>query len=214
MTRTWSRSAISASASSSAIPNQIASGRRLDGYNAALPRPAWHRSRRIDRAGPFHLSLGLDAAERLLAADQPPTAIFATNDDMAAATVAVAHRRPRRAQRPHRLRLRRHRDGDHDLARADHHPPADPRNVARAVPTAGRRDPARRAGEPAEHQHMLLDFTLVRRESDAAPRAARASWRAGRTRRGATSRCVETSRRRLRARSARATGSPTRSAST
>src|SRR3546814_10999505 len=43
--------------------------------------------------GLFTYRSGLDAAEILLARDPPPTAIFASNDDMAAAAVAVAHRR-------------------------------------------------------------------------------------------------------------------------
>jgi LacI family transcriptional regulator len=42
--------------------------------------------------GYFTYRSGLDAAERLLAADERPTAIFACNDDMAAATAGVAHR--------------------------------------------------------------------------------------------------------------------------
>jgi LacI family transcriptional regulator len=36
---------------------------------------------------------GLDAGENLLARRPPPTAIFASNDDMAAAVVSVAHRK-------------------------------------------------------------------------------------------------------------------------
>jgi len=43
--------------------------------------------------GLFTFRSGLDAAEKLLDRKVPPTAIFASNDDMAAAVVSVAHRR-------------------------------------------------------------------------------------------------------------------------
>jgi len=43
--------------------------------------------------GYFSYRSGLDAAEKLLAGRTIPTAIFASNDDMAAAVVSVAHRR-------------------------------------------------------------------------------------------------------------------------
>jgi LacI family transcriptional regulator len=42
--------------------------------------------------GYFSYRSGLEAAEQLLGQDRPPTAIFASNDDMAAAVVSVAHR--------------------------------------------------------------------------------------------------------------------------
>jgi len=42
--------------------------------------------------GYFTYRSGLEAAEKLLRLPRRPTAIFASNDDMAAATVAVAHR--------------------------------------------------------------------------------------------------------------------------
>jgi LacI family transcriptional regulator len=42
--------------------------------------------------GYFSYRSGLIAGERLLGRDNRPTAIFASNDDMAAATVSVAHR--------------------------------------------------------------------------------------------------------------------------
>jgi DNA-binding LacI/PurR family transcriptional regulator len=42
--------------------------------------------------GSFHFDSGLRAAEALLAHSNPPTAIFASNDDMAAAVLAVAYR--------------------------------------------------------------------------------------------------------------------------
>jgi LacI family transcriptional regulator len=43
--------------------------------------------------GFFSFRSGLDAARKLLAAEPAPTAIFASNDDMAAAVIAEAHRR-------------------------------------------------------------------------------------------------------------------------
>lgn len=43
--------------------------------------------------GQFTFRSGLDAAEAMLSDPHPPTAIFACNDDMAAAVVSVAHRR-------------------------------------------------------------------------------------------------------------------------
>jgi LacI family transcriptional regulator len=43
--------------------------------------------------GYFTYRSGLEAAEQLLALPQPPSAIFASNDDMASAVVSVAHRR-------------------------------------------------------------------------------------------------------------------------
>jgi len=42
--------------------------------------------------GYFTFRSGLEAAEKLLRREVRPTAIFASNDDMAAATVSVAHR--------------------------------------------------------------------------------------------------------------------------
>ena len=43
--------------------------------------------------GYFTFRSGLDAAAKLLYRPEPPTAIFASNDDMAAAMISVAHRR-------------------------------------------------------------------------------------------------------------------------
>ncbi|PJI88602.1 LacI family DNA-binding transcriptional regulator [Sphingomonas koreensis] len=73
-------------------PNQVASAERHRGFVAALEEagidPA---SARIEQ-GLFTYRSGIDAAERILAASGAPTAIFASNDDMAAAAVGVAHR--------------------------------------------------------------------------------------------------------------------------
>lgn len=71
---------------------QGASRLRLHGFLDAL------RSHQLDipekwiQAGDFSYKSGLVAAENLLNSKQGPTAIFASNDDMAAATLAVAHK--------------------------------------------------------------------------------------------------------------------------
>jgi len=78
-------------------PNQSASEERWLGFTAALEETA--HARRGARPPPhmeqgfFSFRSGLDAARKLLATDPAPTAIFASNDDMAAAVIAEAHRR-------------------------------------------------------------------------------------------------------------------------
>ena len=95
-------------------------------------------------------SSGLEAAEKLLARKRTPTAIFASNDDMAAAAISVAHRRSLDVpQRSVGRRFRRHADRHHGLARAHHHPPADRRDGRSRDQSAAAQDPAqegRRAG--------------------------------------------------------------------
>lgn len=72
---------------------QTASARRRDGYVAALAAAGIDPDPQYFAQGDFTYRSGLDAAERLLALPRRPTAIFASNDDMAIATVAVAHRK-------------------------------------------------------------------------------------------------------------------------
>jgi len=72
-------------------PDQTASAERLEGARAAIATVAG--ARLVVAQGAFTYGSGLSAAEQLLDADPPPTAIFASNDDMAAAAVSVAHRR-------------------------------------------------------------------------------------------------------------------------
>ena len=72
---------------------QTASARRRDGYVAALATAGIDPDPQLFAQGDFSYRSGLEAAERLLSLPEPPTAIFASNDDMAAATIAVAHRR-------------------------------------------------------------------------------------------------------------------------
>jgi LacI family transcriptional regulator len=72
-------------------PDQAASAERLAGFYAAV-RELQDVETYIAQ-GDFSFASGLVAAEQLLDRDPPPTAIFASNDDMAAAVVSVAHRR-------------------------------------------------------------------------------------------------------------------------
>jgi len=74
-------------------PDQSASLRRFEGFRAALLEADIAFEPALTRQGYFTYRSGLKSAEKLLALQRPPTAIFASNDDMAAAVVSVAHRR-------------------------------------------------------------------------------------------------------------------------
>jgi LacI family transcriptional regulator len=73
-------------------PVQIASSERERGYRAAMSEAGLTGEIQIAQ-GYFTFRSGLAAAEELLDMASRPTAIFASNDDMAAAAVSVAHRR-------------------------------------------------------------------------------------------------------------------------
>lgn len=72
-------------------PGQSASGARLDGFRAAVAEDEGIEVTVVQ--GDFSYASGLIAGEALLAGARPPGAVFASNDDMAAAVVSVAHRR-------------------------------------------------------------------------------------------------------------------------
>lgn len=73
-------------------PNQASSTLRLNGYRRALRDANLADDETMIVGGDFTYRSGMKAAEALLALKPRPTAIFASNDDMAAAAVAVAHR--------------------------------------------------------------------------------------------------------------------------
>ena len=151
-------------------PNLSASARRLDGYRAALEESGIAVDEDLIAHGLFTYRSGLDAAERLLDLAEPPTAIFASNDDMAAATVAVAHRRG--LDVPGDLTVCGFDDTTLSTAiwpelTTIHQPIADMSRAAVELLVQAIR--GQRTGETIE-RHRLLDFTLIRRQSDAAPR--------------------------------------------
>jgi LacI family transcriptional regulator len=152
-------------------PNQTASGRRLAGFKAAIKDRAITNPPELIVQGMFTYRSGLDAAEALLSLEQRPSAIFASNDDMAAAAVAIAHRMG--LDVPGDLTVA----GFDDTALATtiwpelttvRQPIADMAETA--VKFLVRQIRAEREGAPEEPEHLLVNFSLIRRQSDAAPR--------------------------------------------
>lgn len=152
-------------------PNQTASGERYAGFAAALgerglaPRPEWVKQ------GQFTYRSGLQAAEELLnGSARRPTAIFASNDDMAAAAIAVA------------LRLRLEVPRDLTIVGFDDTPLATtiwPALTTIRQPAAAMARKAiemlleeirlRRAGSSLGPLQHIVNFSLIKRESSAAP---------------------------------------------
>ena len=147
-------------------PNQTASERRYEGFLAGMAEAGLKVHRRQVAQGYFTYRSGLEAAESLLAARPGPSAIFASNDDMAAATVAVAHRQGLDVPRDVSI------VGFDDTALATTVWPA-LTTVAQPITEMARAavilllDQIRRkrAGAPTEPVHQLMEFTLVKRES-------------------------------------------------
>jgi LacI family transcriptional regulator len=155
-------------------PAQAASAQRLDGYVEALAEAGLPNDPALVAQGQFTYRSGMAAAEQLLDLADRPTAIFASNDDMAAATVAVAHRRG--LDVPADLTVCGF--DDTTLATAIwpelttiRQPIAEMSRASLDLLVSAIRH------QSHEATHQLLDFELVRRQSDAVPK------RKGRTRR-------------------------------
>jgi len=156
-------------------PNHASTRLRLDGYRAALGDAGIAPDEGLIAAGTYTYHSGLDAAELLLGGERPPTAIFASNDDMAAAAVAVAHRRGLDVP------------ADLSVCGFDDTPLAttiwpelttirQPVAVISEEAVSMLADIVRRGGGAEEPvPHRLLAFELIRRQSDAAPKARPAS---------------------------------------
>ena len=68
----------------------VATKERANGYQAALAGAGVLPSPELVDRGNFEIADGYDAARRLLALDDPPTAIFASNDNMAIGALRAA----------------------------------------------------------------------------------------------------------------------------
>lgn len=154
-------------------PDQAASGERLAGHRAALVDLGLPDLPELTAPGLFTYRSGLDAAELLLDLDTPPTAIFAANDDMAAATVAVAHSRG--LDIPGDLTV----CGFDDTPLATtiwpelttiRQPVTEMARIAIELLVSATRAEKAGAARPSDGSHVIATYTLIRRQSDAAPR--------------------------------------------
>jgi LacI family transcriptional regulator len=74
-------------------PNHMASDDRLFGYRRALDRAGIPYEPQLVATGEFDFESGVAGGRYFLDLPEPPTAIFASNDDMAAGVLSVAHQR-------------------------------------------------------------------------------------------------------------------------
>lgn len=146
---------------------------RLAGYRDGLREAGLKVAEELVVEGAYSYRSGLRAADQLLSLRPAPTAIFASNDDMAAATVATAHRYSIGV--PKGLTV----CGFDDTYLATtiwpelttvRQPIADMSHAA--IDLLVRNVRARRAGLESECEHLELDFQLVQRQSDAPPAKA------------------------------------------
>ena len=153
-------------------PNQTASAQRHAGFEAAMTAAGLPVDPDLVVQGYFTYHSGLEAADRLMSLATPPTAIFASNDDMAAAAIAVAHR----------IGLDVPRDltvcGFDDTALATtvwpplttiRQPVAAMSREAVVLLSAAIRRKA--AGKTTKTLCEMIDFTLIQRQSDGPPPA-------------------------------------------
>ncbi len=151
-------------------PDQTASAQRFAGYQAALAEEGIPLDKSLICQGLFTYRSGLKAAEQLLSLPNPPTAIFASNDDMGAATVAVAHRH--HLDVPKGLTVCGFDDTEFSRSiwpelTTIRQPIAEMSRAAMLLLV--RKIRAQRSGKEEDCKHALLDFTLVRRDSDGVP---------------------------------------------
>jgi LacI family transcriptional regulator len=153
-------------------PDQLASEQRLSGFCDAMRGAGLAVADELIVQGRFSYRSGLDAAERLLRLPQRPTAVFASNDEMAAAAIATAHR--------HGIDVPRELSvcGFDDTLLATTiwpqlttiHQPISTMSQ-KALELLDNSIRCRRAGLDNECRHLTLEYRLIRRDS-VAPLAA------------------------------------------
>ena len=148
--------------------NQTVSAQRRAGFEKALKEEGLTLHPEWVKQGSFSYQSGFVAAEQILGCSRKPTAIFASNDDMAAAAIAAAHR------------FRMDVPKDLSIAGFDDTPLATtiwPALTTIRQPVAAMARKAvemlleeirlRRLGETQGPSQHLMSFTLVKRDSSA-----------------------------------------------
>ena len=158
--------------------DDVTVARRVAGHRFALEAMGIARDDALLMTGTSSYRCGLDAADCLLGLADRPTAIFATNDDLAAAAIAAAQRRG--LDIPGDLTVTGFGDGMLATtiwpALTTIRQPSD--QMARAaVRQLVRNVHKMRRGVERTPEHVRIEFELVRRQSDAAPRVRpQQSW--------------------------------------
>jgi LacI family transcriptional regulator len=143
-------------------PSYAASAQRLTGYLQALGDAGQALDLALVQQGQYDFASGEAAAEALLDLPAPPTAIFASSDDMAAGVLAAAHRRG--VLVPGELSVAGF--DDTDLARSVWPPLSTVHQPVRALAYEAADILFAASPEPERRQ---LSFDLVMRGSTAAP---------------------------------------------
>lgn len=155
-------------------PDQSASALRLAGFRDAMGEAGLPVIDELVRQGLFTYRSGMDAAIEMLALAKRPTAIFASNDDMAAGCIAAAQRS--RLDVPGDLTV----CGFDDTANASTIWP-ELTTIRQPISEMARRALSMlnttileaRACQPVRTQHLTLDYALIKRSSDGAPPSVR-----------------------------------------
>jgi LacI family transcriptional regulator len=153
-------------------PDQSASTLRLAGFRDAMAEARLPVDEAAVRQGLFTYRSGMDAAADMLALPDRPTAIFASNDDMAAGCIAAAQRN--RLDVPRDLTV----CGFDDTANASSIWPElttirQPINemARRALTLLNTGILQARSGEAVRAQHLTLGYALIERASDGPPKS-------------------------------------------
>lgn len=149
-------------------PDQTASDLRKQGYKRALQKAGIAPNDALIAPGNFTYRGGLEAGARLLDSSSRPSAIFAANDDMAAGVVSAAHQRGLDVPRD----LTVCGFDDTAIATAIWPELTTVRQPIAAMSRAAiqllaRSIRSQQAAENPQPDHVLFDFELVNRGSDA-----------------------------------------------